>query len=131
LNEAPFSPPKPFRLLLAISIQVKEKPCTHSSFEFYWRKTALPRRVSRYVRSARNKAVVLSAENGEQALRLCEREVPDLAILDLIMPKLGGPATALTLRDRFPNVHILFTSGYSVRRCCFANTWLALLAETV
>jgi two-component system cell cycle sensor histidine kinase/response regulator CckA len=56
---------------------------------------------------------VLSAEDGEQALRLCERETPDLAILDLVMPHLGGPATALRLRDRFPRLHVLFTSGYS------------------
>ncbi len=56
---------------------------------------------------------VLSAEDGEQALRLCERETPELAILDLVMPRLGGTATALKLRERFPQVSVLFTSGYS------------------
>jgi DNA-binding NarL/FixJ family response regulator len=33
---------------------------------------------------------VLSAANGEEALRLCEDETPAVAILDVIMPKLGG-----------------------------------------
>ena len=56
---------------------------------------------------------VLSADDGEQALRLWEREAPDLAILDLVMPHLGGPAAALRLRERFPQLHLLFTSGYS------------------
>jgi two-component system, cell cycle sensor histidine kinase and response regulator CckA len=56
---------------------------------------------------------VLSAENGEQALRLCEHEKPELAILDLIMPRLGGTAAALELRERFPGLPVLFTSGYS------------------
>ena len=56
---------------------------------------------------------VLAAEDGEQALRLCEREAPDLAILDLVMPHLGGPAAALKLRARFPGLHVLFTIGYS------------------
>ena len=37
---------------------------------------------------------ILSACDGEEALRLCEKERPALAILDLIMPKLGGPAVA-------------------------------------
>jgi two-component system cell cycle sensor histidine kinase/response regulator CckA len=56
---------------------------------------------------------VLAAADGEQALRLCESESPALAILDVIMPHMGGPATATVLLARFPNLPILFTSGYS------------------
>jgi len=56
---------------------------------------------------------VLSACDGEEALRLCAKERPALAILDLIMPKLGGPAVASRLTALFPGVSILFTSGYS------------------
>jgi len=56
---------------------------------------------------------VLSASDGEEALRLCEHETPALAILDVIMPKLGGPATAAKLAGRFPRMRVLFTSGYS------------------
>jgi len=56
---------------------------------------------------------ILSAANGEEALRLCEQETPALAILDVIMPRLGGGATATQLRSRFQNLPILFTSGYS------------------
>jgi two-component system, cell cycle sensor histidine kinase and response regulator CckA len=51
---------------------------------------------------------VLSAEDGEKALRLCEREAPDLAILDLVMPKIGGPAAALQLRERFPLAGLVY-----------------------
>jgi two-component system, cell cycle sensor histidine kinase and response regulator CckA len=56
---------------------------------------------------------VLSAEDGEQALRLSESETPALAILDVVMPHLGGVETASKLVTRFPNLPILFTSGYS------------------
>jgi signal transduction histidine kinase/ActR/RegA family two-component response regulator len=56
---------------------------------------------------------VLSACDGEEALRLCEKETPALAILDLIMPKLGGPAVAARLTTLFPGLPILLTSGYS------------------
>lgn len=56
---------------------------------------------------------VLSAVDGEEALKLCEHEEPSLAILDLVMPKLGGPELAAKLAARFPDVSILFTSGYS------------------
>jgi len=33
---------------------------------------------------------VLCAANGEEALQLCEQETPDLAILDVVMPRMGG-----------------------------------------
>jgi two-component system, cell cycle sensor histidine kinase and response regulator CckA len=56
---------------------------------------------------------VLSAGDGEEALRFCEDETPALAILDMVMPKLGGPATAAKLAERFAQMRVLFTSGYS------------------
>src|SRR6266404_5340418 len=56
---------------------------------------------------------VLSACDGREALQLCEHEKPVLAILDVIMPKLGGPAVAALLVKQFPDLHVVFTSGYS------------------
>jgi CheY-like chemotaxis protein len=56
---------------------------------------------------------VLSASDGEEALWLCEDEKPALAILDVIMPRLGGPGAAAKLSERFVDLRVLFTSGYS------------------
>jgi CheY-like chemotaxis protein len=56
---------------------------------------------------------VLSACDGEQALLLCEKEEPALAILDVIMPKWSGSAAAEKLLERYDRLPILFTSGYS------------------
>src|SRR5258706_3048205 len=56
---------------------------------------------------------VLSACAGEEALKLCEKESPALAILDVVMPKLGGAAVASKLTALFAGLPILFTSGYS------------------
>jgi two-component system, cell cycle sensor histidine kinase and response regulator CckA len=56
---------------------------------------------------------VLSACDGQEALELCAREKPALAILDVIMPKLGGVGTAAELAVRSPEIGVLFTSGYS------------------
>jgi len=55
---------------------------------------------------------VLSACDGEEALRLCEKESPALAILDVVMPKLGGAAVASKLTASFAGMPIIFTSGY-------------------
>jgi two-component system, cell cycle sensor histidine kinase and response regulator CckA len=56
---------------------------------------------------------VLSAVDGEEALQLCETETPALAILDLVMPNMGGLETSAKLAERFVNLPVLFTSGYS------------------
>lgn len=56
---------------------------------------------------------VLCAEDGEKALEVCTHEKPALAILDLVMPKMNGPELGAKLADRFQNLPILFTSGYS------------------
>ena len=56
---------------------------------------------------------VLSACDGQEALKLCSHETPALAILDVIMPKLGGPGTAASLLKMFPDLPVVFTSGYS------------------
>src|SRR2546422_5014874 len=44
---------------------------------------------------------VLSACDGEEALRLCQNEPPALAILDGVMPKLGGAACAWKIHASF------------------------------
>ncbi len=49
---------------------------------------------------------ILSACDGQEALQLCSHETPALAILDVIMPKLG-------LLKMFPDLPVVFTSGYS------------------
>jgi two-component system, cell cycle sensor histidine kinase and response regulator CckA len=65
---------------------------------------------------------VLSAVDGEEALRLCESETPALAILDLVMPKMGGRDTAAKLTERFDKLPVLFTSGYSQESRGFETT---------
>jgi len=56
---------------------------------------------------------VLSAADGEEALRLCAEDTPAIAILDVVMPKLGGVATAQKLTMNFRGLPVIFTSGYS------------------
>jgi two-component system, cell cycle response regulator DivK len=42
---------------------------------------------------------VVMAEDGEEALRLAFESVPDLILLDMILPKLGGPEVLRALRQ--------------------------------
>ena len=55
----------------------------------------------------------IAAQNGYEALESCEQETPDLIIMDLVMPDMGGvDATKLLRRDpRFESLPVIaFTS---------------------
>ncbi|WP_404713647.1 response regulator [Sphingomonas sp. MMS24-J13] len=57
---------------------------------------------------------VRTATNGEEALELLEDgEVPDLLISDVVMPMMDGPTLVRAAREKFPDLKILFMSGYA------------------
>ncbi|UYY59056.1 response regulator [Sphingomonas sp. S2-65] len=57
---------------------------------------------------------VVTAENGEVALEMLEGlERPDLLISDVVMPLMDGPTMARQIRQRYPDLPILFMSGYA------------------
>lgn len=58
---------------------------------------------------------VLTASNGEEALELLETrpEGVDLLISDVVMPTMDGPTLVGHARERFPNLRIIFMSGYA------------------
>ena len=51
--------------------------------------------------------VVAQAENGQEALELAERLRPDVMILDLRMPDLGGLAVLDKLRNTQPDIRVI------------------------
>jgi len=58
---------------------------------------------------------VLAANNGEEALRIFEEHDGDihLALLDVMMPKLGGREVMERIQVKSPHIRFLFSSGYS------------------
>lgn len=57
---------------------------------------------------------VVTAENGEVALETIETmDKPDLLVSDVVMPVLDGPSMARKVRERWPDLPILFMSGYA------------------
>ncbi len=58
--------------------------------------------------------VVLEAANGAEALDrvAAERDPIDLIIADVVMPQMGGVDLVRRLRERWPAVQVLYTSGY-------------------
>src|SRR5581483_685564 len=58
---------------------------------------------------------VLTASNGVEAIRAVEkhRGQIDRLVTDVVMPGMGGPDLAQALQPHFPQVRVLFTSGYT------------------
>ncbi len=58
---------------------------------------------------------VLAARDGADALSLLEHcdHRPDLLITDVVMPQLSGPELVANLRARWPQLRVLYISGYS------------------
>jgi signal transduction histidine kinase/ActR/RegA family two-component response regulator len=60
---------------------------------------------------------VLAAHDGEDALRITEPlDGVDLLLSDVVMPGIDGPELACRLRARWPDLPVLFVTGYSADR---------------
>ena len=57
--------------------------------------------------------VIGDAEDGEEALPMLEALAPDILLTDVRMNRMDGIALATEARRRFPEITIVFISGYS------------------
>jgi signal transduction histidine kinase len=60
---------------------------------------------------------VVTASNGQDAIRVVRENQGqlelDLVLTDVVMPLMGGKAMAEELKATYPNIKVLFTSGYT------------------
>ena len=57
--------------------------------------------------------IVGEASDGHEALRLCESTAPDVAVLDVAMPKLNGIEVAARALKQRPNLRVIVLSMHS------------------
>jgi two-component system, cell cycle sensor histidine kinase and response regulator CckA len=58
---------------------------------------------------------ILEARHGDEALEICAqtREPVHLMVTDVVMPRMGGAELAERLRSRYPQLKVLYMSGYT------------------
>lgn len=57
--------------------------------------------------------MVETAENAEEALKICEEYQPDIVVSDIMMRDMNGVAMCRELRKMYPECQLIYISGYS------------------
>jgi two-component system, NarL family, response regulator len=68
--------------------------------------------VSTIVNMQPDMTIVAEASNGQQAVELYRKHLPDVALLDLRMPVMGGVEAAQAIRAEFPNARMIALTTY-------------------
>jgi NarL family two-component system response regulator LiaR len=53
-----------------------------------------------------------SACSGEEAIKLCAENQPDVILMDLIMPGMDGAAATLTIRQKYPRIQVIVLTSF-------------------
>jgi len=56
--------------------------------------------------------LVAEASNGLEAVRVCEEVQPDVILMDLVMPDMGGAEATRVIRERYPQIQILALTSF-------------------
>ena len=79
--------------------------------------------------------VVAEASNGQQAVELYRQHLPDVTLLDLRMPGMGGVEAAKAIRAEFPNAHLIALTTYGgdedIRRALAAGVQAYLTKDVL
>jgi two-component system, NarL family, response regulator LiaR len=59
--------------------------------------------------------LVGEAKNGEQAVRLAEQCLPDVVLMDLVMPGMDGARATALIREKFPMVQVIALTSFKER----------------
>jgi len=52
------------------------------------------------------------AESGEAAIQLCAKTLPDVILMDMVMPDMDGATTTRLIRQKFPKVQVIALTSF-------------------
>jgi two-component system, NarL family, response regulator LiaR len=60
--------------------------------------------------------LVGEAPDGKTALDLCAEVQPDVVLMDMMMPQMGGVATTRLVRERFPQIQVIALTSFQEQK---------------
>jgi NarL family two-component system response regulator LiaR len=57
--------------------------------------------------------LVAEARDGEEAILYCDREHPDVVLMDLMMPRMNGIEATKIIKERFPEVQVIALTSFA------------------
>jgi NarL family two-component system response regulator LiaR len=70
------------------------------------------RGLAAYLRNEVDLELVDEARDGREAVEACARAQPDVILMDLIMPEMGGVAATRLIRERWPQVQVVALTSF-------------------
>lgn len=61
--------------------------------------------------------VLGSANNGIEALKLCEKSLPDIVLMDIRMPDVDGIQATRLIKKQYPKVRIMMLTTFQDKQC--------------
>lgn len=71
------------------------------------------RGLSLFLRGFDDLVMVGEAANGDEALALCSQVQPDVILMDIVMPGMGGVEATRRIFEQFPHIHIVTLTSSS------------------
>lgn len=68
-----------------------------------------------YVKNKPDLEVIGEARDGKEAVALCEQLQPDVVLMDLIMPDLGGVAATRLIHKNWPSIRVIALTSFQER----------------
>ena len=82
------------------------------------------------IQAAGDLELVAEAADGNDAVRLCGDVMPDVVLMDMIIPGLGGAAATRAIREQYPGVQVLALTSYAqqdlVHDALRAGAWISI-----
>jgi len=91
--------------------------------------------VSTIVNMQPDMTVVAEASNGQQAVEMYKKHLPDVVLLDMRMPGMSGVEAATAIRKEYPNAHMIALTTYGgdedIRRALAAGVQAYLTKDVL
>jgi len=52
------------------------------------------------------------ADSGEAAIQLCTEVLPDVVLMDMVLPQMDGAAATRAIRQKFPQVQVIALTSF-------------------